>query len=132
MEMRRFIFLIVVLAICIPSPGFCTAEVVKPMVRETELHVNTTDISNITVPPEYQAGQAPVRIEVTLPATLMPGPKGEMQAGPRSIGFDFTPLVMAFSILMFAAVAVMVWFLHMQSPAEEPVEGIGNSHERED
>jgi hypothetical protein len=73
---------------------------------------------NSTIPVQYQATPEPFRVEVTLSDTLIPGPKGEMQAGPRTVGFAADPVTLLFlAFVIFAGVAGF-WYLARMRPEE--------------
>ena len=82
---------------------------------------------NSTIPVKYQATPEPVRVEVTISDTLIPGPKGEMQAGPRAIGFAADPVILLVLAVAILAGAAGVWYLARRRP-EEPEE---NAEEEE-
>lgn len=92
-----------------------------PMATGSDFNLSGVDPVNSTLPAMYQATPQRVRIEVTVAETLIPGPKGEMQAGPRTIGFAADPvglLILAVSILAGTA---GFWYLAWRKP-EEPEE----------
>jgi len=92
------------------------------IVKAPDLNVNGTDIANRTIPAGYQTNPIPIRVEVEVSDTLIPGPKGEMQAGPRSIGFTLSPALLLVFILAAAVVGAGTWFILMKKSAEEPAE----------
>jgi hypothetical protein len=92
-----------------------------PIATGPDFNLSGVDLVNSTIPAKYQATPEPVRVEVTISDTLIPGPKGEMQAGPRTIGFAADPgflLILAVAILAGAA---GLWYLARRRP-EEPEE----------
>jgi len=92
-----------------------------PIATGPDFNMSGVDPVNSTIPAKYQATPEPVRVEVTVSDTLIPGPKGEMQAGPRAIGFaadSVTLLVLVVAILTGTA---GVWYLARRRP-EEPEE----------
>jgi uncharacterized membrane protein len=50
--------------------------------------------------------------------TLLPAPKGEMEAGPRTIGFSFDPVFLVIVIIAIVAGAAGVWYLMKRKPDE--------------
>jgi len=67
-----------------------------------DLNVSGRDTANMTVPGEFRTVQEPIRVEITITDTRIPGPRGEMQAGPRSIGFTLSPVLIVIIILVIA------------------------------
>jgi hypothetical protein len=76
------------------------------------------DVANRTIPAEYKTSPVPVRFEVTVSDTLIPGPKGEMAAGPRKIGFSAGPVTLAVLATVIFPGAAGVWYLVRRKPAE--------------
>lgn len=66
---------------------------------------------NSTLPAQYQATPEPVRVGVTISDTLIPGPKGEMQAGPRTVGFAADPVTLLILAVMIFAGGAGFWYL---------------------
>ena len=71
------------------------------------------------MPAKYQTSPVPIHIEVTISETLIPGPKGEMAAGPRTIGFSADPLLLAVLVVAVVAIAAGIWYAVRRKP-EEP------------
>jgi hypothetical protein len=92
-----------------------------PIVTAPDLNISGSDGANRSMPAKYQTSPVPIRIEVMLSETLIPGPKGEMAAGPRSIGFSADPLSLAILIVAVLVVAAGTWFMARRKP-EEPGE----------
>lgn len=82
-----------------------------PIVTAPDLNVSGIDVANSTMPAKYQTSPVPIRIEVTISETLIPGPKGEMAAGPRTIGFSTDPLSLAILIVAVVAIAAGTWYV---------------------
>jgi hypothetical protein len=85
-----------------------------PVVTGTELNVTGHDIVNQTIPPRYAIQPTPVNIEVKVSDTLLSGPKGEMAAGPRTIGI-LSPLILVIAIITASA---GIWYHAKKKPAE--------------
>jgi hypothetical protein len=82
-------------------------------------NLSSGDPVNSTIPAKYKATPEPVRVGVTISDTVIPGPKGEMQAGPRTIGFAADPaLLLILAVAILAGVAGF-WYLARRRP-EEP------------
>jgi hypothetical protein len=56
--------------------------------------------------------------------TLLPGPKGEMAAGPRTIGFSADPVSLAILVVAIIAGAAGVGYLVKRKPEEEEEEEV--------
>lgn len=92
-----------------------------PIITSPELNVTGADISNHTIPIRYGISPAQADFKVEISATSLPGPKGEMAAGPRSIGFSADPLSLAILIVAVLVVATGTWYMARRKP-EEPGE----------
>jgi hypothetical protein len=93
-----------------------------PIVPAPDLNVSGTDIANRTMPAGFQTNPIPVRVEVMISDTLIPGPKGEMQAGPRSIGFTLPPALLLVFALAVVVIGAGTWYILKKKPAEETAE----------
>jgi hypothetical protein len=83
-----------------------------------DLNVTGAAIANHTMPAQYAITPTPVRIEVRVSETLLPAPKGEMAAGPRSIGFSFEPVTLVVLVLVVGVISVGMWYLIRRKPDE--------------
>ena len=92
-----------------------------PIATGPDFNLSGVDPVNSTIPAKYQATPEPVRVEVTISDTLIPGPKGEMQAGPRTVGFAADPVTLLILAVAILAGAAGVWYLARMRP-EEPGE----------
>jgi hypothetical protein len=122
---NKFIFLALLAAVGFIVPGI-VATVPSghdggPIVTGPDFNLSGVDTVNSTILQKYQVTPEPVRVGVTISDTLIPGPKGEMQAGPRTIGFAADPVVLLILAVAILAMAAGVWFLARISP-EDPVE----------
>lgn len=103
-----------------------------PVITQPDLTVNGTDVVNLTLPARYHIDPIQVRVEVTVADTVIPGPKGEMQAGPRSIGFTLSPallVIIALAVVLFTAGS---WLIMKRKSADEDAEQTGeDGSERE-
>lgn len=86
-----------------------------------DFNMSGVDPVNSTIPAKYQATPEPVRVEVTISDTLIPGPKGEMQAGPRAIGFAADPVTLLILAVAILAGVAGVWNI-TRMRADEPEE----------
>jgi len=92
-----------------------------PIATGPDFNLSHVDPANSTIPAKYQATPEPVRVGVMVSDTLIPGPKGEMQAGPRTIGFATNPVVLLVLAVAILAGAAGLWYLARMRP-EEPEE----------
>jgi len=89
-----------------------------PVVTVPDLNVSGINGANRTIPDEYKASPVPIRVEVPISDTLIPGPKGEMQAGPRAIGFTADPVALAVLAVAIIAASAGMWYLIQRKPEE--------------
>jgi hypothetical protein len=89
-----------------------------PVVTAPDLNVSGVDMANSTIPARYQTSPVPIHVEVTISETLLPGPKGEMAAGPRTIGFSAEPVSLTILVVAILAGAAGVWYLANRKPEE--------------
>lgn len=117
---RQTAILFILLALAIPFAGavFPGGKDAWPVGTEPDLNLTGVNLTNLTVPARYQATPAPVRLEVTEPDTLIPGPKGEMQAGPRAIGISGDPVTLAVAAAAVVIIAAGIWLLARRKPDE--------------
>jgi hypothetical protein len=90
-----------------------------PIATGPDLNLSGVDLVNSTIPAKYQATPEPVRVGVAVSETLIPGPKGEMQAGPRTIGFAADPVLLLILAVAILAGVAGCWYLARRRP-EEP------------
>ena len=84
-----------------------------------ELNVTGANITNHTMPSRFEITPTPIRVEVRISDTLLPAPKGEMAAGPRTIGFSFDPVSLGIVIIAIVAGAAGVWYVMKRKPDEK-------------
>lgn len=89
-----------------------------PIATGPDFNLSGVDPVNSTIPAKYQATPEPIRIEVTVSDTLIPGPKGEMQAGPRTVGFAADPVTLLILTVAILAGAAGFWYLVKRRPEE--------------
>jgi hypothetical protein len=90
-----------------------------PIVTSPELNATGINITNHSIPARYEISPTLIDVRVEVSGTLLPGPKGEMAAGPRTIGFTTDPITLALLVLAIIAGAAGVWYLVKRKP-EEP------------
>ncbi len=128
--MRRYAILFVVMVLALPFAGAVIpgSPAGGPVVTDPDFNLSGSDPANGTIPARYQVTREPVHVGVSVSDTLIPGPKGEMQAGPREIGFAADPVVIIVLIVVILAGAAGVWYLVRRRP-EEP-EGTAEEEEK--
>ncbi|OPX62054.1 MAG: hypothetical protein A4E34_00263 [Methanoregula sp. PtaU1.Bin006] len=101
-------------------------------INGTEFDARGIDIANNSILHQYVVTPTLVDIRVEVSGTSFPGPKGEMAAGPRTIGFAADPGSLLVIILGIIAVSAGVLYLKKRRPEEpageddeEPDEKIG-------
>jgi hypothetical protein len=122
------VFIIVLLAAPFAGAAIPGSPAGGPVVTDPGFNLSGSDPANDTIPAKYQVTPEPVHVGVTVSDTLIPGPKGEMQAGPREIGFAADPVVIIVLIVVILAGAAGMWYLVQRRP-EEP-EGITEEEEK--
>jgi len=85
----------------------------------TSRELNLTAIANQTMPSPNTVTPTPIHVEVRVSDTLLPAPKGEMAAGPRTIGFSFDPVVLTIVFIAIVAVAAGAWYAMKRKPDEK-------------
>lgn len=94
-----------------------------PIVTDPDLNLTGTDIANHSIPSRYGISPTLIDMKVELSDTALPGPKGEMAAGPRTIGFTTDPISLALLVLAIIAGAAGVWYLVKRRPEDLEEEG---------
>jgi len=72
----------------------------------TNLNVTNASFANATIPAQYQVTPALIRVGISTNDTALTGPKGEMVAVPRTIGFSISPEMLAIVIIVIAAIGL--------------------------
>lgn len=85
----------------------------------TNHELNLTAIANHTLPSPNAVTPTPIHIEVRVSDTLLPAPKGEMAAGPRTIGFSFDPVSLVIVIVAIVAGAAGMRYVMKRKPDEK-------------
>jgi len=92
-----------------------------PIDTRPELNVTSVNITNLSIP--AMTPSSLIRVEVAISDTPLPAQKGEMAAGPRTIGFSSEPLTLATWGVVIIAGAAGVWYLVKRKPKEQDEEG---------
>ena len=76
-----------------------------------ELNMTGTDIANHSIPSRYAISPTLIDLKVEISDTPLPGPKGEMAAGPRTIGFTADPIALVILVTALVALSAGAWYL---------------------
>jgi hypothetical protein len=87
-------------------------------ITDQDLNITGADIANYSIPSRYAVTPTLIEIKVGISGTSLPGPKGEMAASPRTIGFSAEPGLLALLAVTILAGIAGVWYLVRQRPAE--------------
>ena len=82
----------------------------QALVTTAELNVTNASLANATIPAKYQATPTLLQIGISTNDSSIGGPKGEMAAVPRTIGFSTTPETIVIVILVIAAAGIGAWY----------------------
>ena len=119
------LFILVSLAVPVASPAVMDDGLrAGPVDTSPELNMTIADIANHTIPARYGIPPTLIDIKVELADTSLPGPKGEMASGPRTIGFATDPVSLALLIAAIGAGAFGVGYLIQRRPQEEAEEDV--------
>lgn len=83
----------------------------QALVTIAELNVTNASLANATIPAKYQATPTLLQIGISTNDSSLDGPKGEMAAVPRTIGFSTSPETLVIVIIVIAAVGISAWYL---------------------
>jgi hypothetical protein len=93
---------------------------ITPFITYSDIVVTNGSLTNHAFPSGYQVTPTLLKVQVELPETALPAPKGEMAGGPRSIGFSADPVYLVIIILVVAAAAAGIgYFLKRKRDDEE-------------
>jgi hypothetical protein len=92
---------------------------ITPFITVPDITVTNGSLINHTLPSEFRITPTLLKVEVELPFTALPAPKGEMAAGPRVIGFSVDPVALAAVILVIAAAAAGIGYFLKRNRDEE-------------
>ena len=93
-----------------------------PIVTGPDLNITGVDGTNHSIPSRYGIPPTLIDFKVEISETSLPGPKGEMAAGPRTIGFSADPVSLVILVVAIVAGAAGVGYLAKRRP-EEPEDG---------
>jgi hypothetical protein len=119
---------IFIIAVLVVIPGFCIPSVsaaipydgrqTGPIVTSPDLNMTGVNISNHSIPSRYGITPTMIDVRVGISETSLPGPKGEMATGPRSIGFTAEPIPLAILVVAIIAMAAGAWYFVKRRPDE--------------
>lgn len=96
---------------CMSPAGAAEPGETGPFFTPVEINTTNTSLDPSALPPEFRETREQVVVSAELNETVLPAPKGEMAAGPRSIGFSFDPLVIAAAAIAVVVIgAGIVWY----------------------
>jgi hypothetical protein len=90
-----------------------------PVITGHDFNVTSAGIANHSIPYGHGIQPAIIHVELTVSETILPAMKGEMAAGPRTIGFSVDPLMLAVLIVAIIAGAAGVLYAMRRRPEEE-------------
>jgi hypothetical protein len=119
MSKRSVIFVLAICllaGLCLPTAGAAdpSAQETGPVVTVQELNVTNASLANATIPDQYLVTPTPLEIGVSTSDTNLGGPKGEMSAVPRTIGFSITPELIAVIVIVILVLGAGAWYLLKQ------------------
>lgn len=100
-----------------------------PIATGPELNITGVDITNHSIPSRYEVSPTLIEVKVEISDTSLPGPKGEMAAGPRSIGFSADPFSLAILVIAIVSIAGGTWYMVKRKPEEDEEDGDEESSE---
>jgi hypothetical protein len=111
-----YFILISLIMICLVVPVISAAvpdieRQAGPVGTSPDLNVTGANVSNYTIPYRYEKTPKNDQIKISISDTYLPASKGEMAAGPRTIGFFFNPISLAIAIIAIVAGAAGVWYV---------------------
>jgi len=113
------VFLVVILCslavfgLCIPTISAAipvSDEQTHALVTTATFNVTNASLANATIPAQYQVTPSLIRVGISTNDSSLGGPKGEMAAVPRTIGFSISPEMAAIVIIVTAAIGLGAWY----------------------
>jgi hypothetical protein len=124
--------LIILVSLAVPFAGAVVPDETRqawPIVTSPELNVTGADIANHSIPARYGIRPTLIDVKVGISDTSLPGPKGEMAAGPRTIGFTADPVALAILAVAIIGGAAGAGYLVKRKPEEVEEKGDEKSGE---
>jgi hypothetical protein len=103
-----------VFGLCMPTTGAAVPSSdgqEHALVTTANLNVTNASLANATIPAQYQVTPSLIRVGISTNDSSLGGPKGEMAAVPRTIGFSFSPEMLAIVIIVIAAIGLGAWYI---------------------
>jgi hypothetical protein len=94
-----------------------------PIVTGPDFNITGVDITNHSIPSRYEVTPTLIDVKVEVSDTSLPGPKGEMAAGPRSIGFSADPFSLSLLVVAIVAIAIGTWYMVRRKPEDDDEDG---------
>lgn len=114
------VFLFVFLAFSFLSPaGAAEPAKAGPFFTPVEINTTNTSLDPAALPPEFRETREQVVVKTELNETVLAAPKGEMAAGPRSIGFSFDPLVIAAAVIAIVVIGAGILYYRRKNRDQE-------------
>jgi len=118
------IFVVALALVSLVIPGISAAVPdytprITQFITYPDIMVTNGSLTNHTIPSEFRVTPTLLKVQVELPETALPGPKGEMAIGPRAIGFSTDPASLAIVILAVVAVAAGIGYFLKRKQDEE-------------
>ena len=133
--MRRYaagVFIFVLLVVPFSSAAVPDdARQAGTIVTGPDLNMTGADIANHSIPSRYGIPPTLIDVRVGISDTSLPGPKGEMATGPRTIGFTTDPISLAILIAAIVAGAAGAGYLVKRKPDEEAEEEVEDAGDQE-
>ncbi|MFA5332268.1 MAG: hypothetical protein WC342_07805 [Methanoregula sp.] len=107
-----------IVPLCSAAPG--EADPVTPYLTTPVLNVTNASVANQSFPKEFRETPTLLSIGVSTNDTGHAGPKGEMAATPRTIGFEIQPGVLAaVIIIIITAIGALLYIRQKKSEKKE-------------
>lgn len=119
-----FFILVALMGMCLTVPVISAAvpddnQQAGQLGTRPDLNVTGANITNHTMPSRFEITPTLIRVEARDSDTLLLAPKGEMAAGPRTIGFSFDSVSSGIVIIAIVAGAAGAWYVMKRKPDEK-------------
>lgn len=131
--MRKYAaVLIILVSLTVPFAGAAVPDDTRqtgPVITGPELNKTGVDFKNHSIPSRYMIPPTLIHVKVEISDTSLPGPKGEMAAGPRTIGFSAEPISLTILVVAIIAIVVGVWYVVKRKREEDVGDKNGENQE---